>query len=41
MVIKPQFDDAGFFDEGVARVKTGNRYGYIDKNGKYVWKPVN
>ena len=29
-----QFDDAGSFSEGLARVKQNGKYGYIDKTGK-------
>lgn len=32
--IAPQFDDADSFSEGLARVKTGQKWGYIDKQGK-------
>ena len=36
-VIEPQFDDvAGIFVEGLAAVKIGDLYGYIDKTGKFV-----
>ena len=34
--IKPQFDDAMPFSEGLARVAIGDRWGYIDKSGEYV-----
>ena len=30
-VIKPQFDDAWSFSEGLAPVKIGDKYGYISK----------
>ena len=33
------FDDADDFNNGVARVKIGSRWGYINKQGKYIWKP--
>ena len=33
--IAPQFDDADSFSEGLARVKTGQKWGYIDKQGKF------
>ena len=35
MVISEIFDDAGDFSEGLAPVCIGNKWGYIDKNGKY------
>jgi hypothetical protein len=38
-VINPQFDEAAPFADGLARVKTGGRYGYINDSGKYVWNP--
>ena len=34
-VIRPQFDWAGYFSEGLAAVKMGDRYGYINKQGQY------
>lgn len=39
MVIKAQFDRAGKFQNGIARVLVGNKWGYIDKTGRYVWEP--
>ena len=30
--IIPQFDDAEFFSEGLAAVKIGDRWGYINQN---------
>ena len=39
IVIKPQFDAANAFSEGLAAVKIANRSGYIDKSGKYVINP--
>ena len=38
-VIKPIFEEAGPFSEGLACVKKGGRYGSIDKNGMFVIKP--
>lgn len=39
MVINPQFYDAGSFSEGLARVaRQGDRYGYIDSTGSFVWE---
>ncbi|MBI1929007.1 WG repeat-containing protein [Candidatus Poribacteria bacterium] len=37
--INPQFEYAGFFHDGLARVKIGGKYGYIDKSGKYAINP--
>ncbi len=43
MVINPQFDDTGRFEEGLARVRVGaektGKWGFIDKTGKYVVNP--
>ena len=38
MIIPPAFDYAGSFTCGLAEVKKGNRYGYIDRSGKFVWE---
>ena len=38
--INPQFDQGGSFRSGIAPVWVGNRQGYINKDGKYVWNPV-
>ena len=54
-VIKPQFDEAYPFENGIATVYLGVceitqrmpktvepcRLGYINKIGKYIWKPTN
>jgi hypothetical protein len=40
MAINPQFDRAGDFYRGLAPVWLGNRQGYINKQGKYVWLPT-
>ena len=54
IVIKPQFDVATPFNNGIASValgkyelqegvshfvRIGDKWGYIDKNGKYLWPP--
>jgi len=39
VVIPPQFEQAESFSEGLARVKVGNQWGYIDKVGKLVLQP--
>src|SRR5258706_16345108 len=39
MVIKPQFDQGERFAEGMAAVRIGAKFGYIDKEGKVVIMP--
>lgn len=39
-LINPQFDDATFFESGVALVYSGGLCGYIDTKGNYVINPV-
>ena len=39
MVIVAQFDSAGGFSEGLARVKVDGKWGYIDTRGKIVIAP--
>ena len=39
VVIQPQFDQAGSFAEGLARVQVGNQWGYINQQGKFVMQP--
>ncbi|MEW6526414.1 MAG: WG repeat-containing protein [Spirochaetota bacterium] len=38
-IAEPQFDEAWNFHEGVALVKYGVAYGYIDEKGKWIAKP--
>jgi hypothetical protein len=41
MVIAPHYDEIDTpFSEGLAGVKVGGKWGYIDKTGKYVWAPT-
>lgn len=40
IVIKPQFDEADKFSEGLARVQIGLKSGYIDSSGKFVVEPI-
>lgn len=40
VVIKPQFEDAYSFSEGLARVAVQHKYGFIDKAGNVVIEPV-
>jgi hypothetical protein len=39
IVIRPQFDDAWSFSEGLAPVLVGDKWGYIDEAGKIVIAP--
>ncbi|HUW18683.1 MAG TPA: WG repeat-containing protein [Sedimentisphaerales bacterium] len=38
--IEPKFDLAGQFTEGFAKVAIGDKLGYIDKQGRYIWEPT-
>ena len=38
-VVKPQFDQAYQFSEGLAPVTVGGKTGFIDKNGQFIIKP--
>ncbi|HMP50939.1 MAG TPA: WG repeat-containing protein, partial [Candidatus Melainabacteria bacterium] len=38
-VIKPQFQDAGPFREGLSAVASGGKYGFIDRDGTFEIKP--
>jgi hypothetical protein len=38
-VIKPQFDDAKRFSEGLAPAAVGKKFGYIDATGRFVIEP--
>lgn len=40
IVIKPQFDEADKFSEGLARVQIGLKSGFIDSTGKFVIEPI-
>jgi hypothetical protein len=39
IVINPQFDNAWRFNDGLAKVRFGEKYGFIDKKGKIVINP--
>ena len=39
-VIKPQFNFAGGFKDGLALVAIGEKTGYINNSGEYIWKPT-
>lgn len=34
------YDDVRSFSEGLALVRIGNKFGYINRTGKYVWNPT-
>ena len=38
-IINPQFEDSSNFSEGLAAVKSGGKWGYIDKTGAIVVNP--
>jgi hypothetical protein len=38
-IVQPKFDNAGSFSEGLAAVKVGDKWGFIDKAGKMVIEP--
>ena len=38
--IEPQYDDARSFSNGVAAVKSGNKWGFINESGEMVIKPT-
>lgn len=39
VAIKPQFEQADAFSEGLARVQVGDHYGFINRTGQWVIKP--
>lgn len=41
IVITPQFDTTYKFLDGIAQVEKNGKIGYIDKTGRYIWKPTN
>jgi hypothetical protein len=40
MAVAPHFDEAETFSEGLAKVKIGNKWGFIDDDGKIAIKPI-
>jgi hypothetical protein len=40
LVIKPQFEIASDFTDGIAMVLVEGKRGYINKAGEYIWKPT-
>ena len=41
MVISPQYDNVEPFCNGLAKVCIGDKWGYIDKSGTYIWNLQN
>jgi len=39
VVIPPRFEEAAYFNDGLACVRVKHKYGYIDKSGKFVIPP--
>ena len=39
MVVKPKYDEIGFFCEGLARVSIADKWGFINNKGNEVTKP--
>jgi hypothetical protein len=39
-MVEDNFDEAEPFRGGLARVKVGDKFGYIDRLGHYVWQPT-
>ncbi len=39
VVVPPKYDYAGYFREGLARVKLNGKWGYVDKTGREVIPP--
>jgi hypothetical protein len=39
VVIRPQFEEARNFVEGLAGVSKGGKWGYIDRHGRFVIEP--
>jgi hypothetical protein len=40
IVVEPQYDDIGQFQNGLAQVSIGNKIGYINQDGKCIWAPM-
>jgi hypothetical protein len=40
MVITPQFDNARPFSLTLAPVQLGSAWGYVNRDGKFVWNPT-
>ena len=38
-VLKPIYNEANYFENGLAPVKIGNKFGFVDKMGKVVIAP--
>ena len=39
MVVKPQYENAEWYSNGMVAVKVGDKWGFIDKSGNMVIKP--
>ncbi|MHB9030649.1 MAG: WG repeat-containing protein [Candidatus Latescibacterota bacterium] len=39
MAVKPRYDEAKVFRGGIAPVRQGNAWRYIDKAGKVIYEP--
>lgn len=37
---RDRFDYAARFRDGIAKVEVGGKFGYIDKEGNYIWEPT-
>jgi len=40
-LVPPQFDHVGPFEGGLAYVAVDGKFGYVDTQGQFVWKPTN
>jgi len=39
-VIRPQFENARPFSPDLAPVQVGSAWGYVNKDGKFIWNPT-
>ncbi|ECL3693363.1 WG repeat-containing protein, partial [Campylobacter coli] len=39
-IVKPKFDEAWDFSEGLAAVGLNGKWGFIDKNGEFAIEPI-
>jgi hypothetical protein len=40
VIVAPKFDTLTWITKNIAVVSQGNKYAYINRTGKYIWKPV-